>query len=72
MQIVTSAGTFNCFVIETEISDFPNITFEDYINLDAGLVFREVRVDSMLHIINSGDTLGFFNSTSVSMLVRKN
>ncbi|HEY7750911.1 MAG TPA: hypothetical protein VH917_01365 [Ignavibacteriaceae bacterium] len=69
-DIDTPAGRFTCFVIETEMPEFPNIIFEDYLNLEQGLVLRKVRVDSMTHIVGS-DTVGFFNSASESKLIRK-
>lgn len=71
-EVITQAGKFYCYLVETEIEEFPNITYEDFIDLDAGLVFRKIKVDSMAHTTELGDTLGFFNSTSLSELIRRN
>ena len=71
-EIITQAGKFNCYLVETEIEEFPNVSYEDFIDLDAGLVFRIIKVDSMAHTTELGDTLGFFNSTSLSELIRRN
>ena len=69
--IETPAGNFNCYIIKTEIDEFPNAHFEDFINLEVGLVLRRTNVDSMAHTNEQGDTLGFFNTTSISELIRR-
>ena len=69
--VETPAGSFNCFKIRTEIEEFPNSTYEDFINTDVGLILRKTEVDSMAHITELGDTIGFFNATSISELIRR-
>lgn len=68
--IETQAGNFTCYIIKTEIEEFPNVSYEDFISLDAGLVLRRTNVDSLVHLNEQGDTLGFFNTTSISELIR--
>jgi len=73
-NIEVSAGTFSCYKVESEWNDpFTNpLIFTDYISLQDGLVKRYLSVDSLAHITEPGDTIGYFKSTSISELVGKN
>jgi len=61
---------YSCFKVESNM-DFKTL-FNDYINLNSGLVKREFLVDSIAIIgENSPDTLGYYRFTSISKLVRE-
>ena len=69
-QIVnTQAGSFNCFVIEVDWPMIPNIVFNDYINTEHGLIYREIFADSTSI---SPDPTKFCKMTSKAVLVNKN
>lgn len=70
-NITTPIGTYNTYVVESKMKDFKNISYIDYINLDIGLLFREVAVDSMILLGQNLDTLGYYDFRSISELVRK-
>lgn len=72
--IQVPAGTFSCYKVESEWDILPNnpFTFTDYLSLQDGLVKRYVSIDSLAHITEPGDTVGYFKSTSISELVGKN
>ena len=69
------AGTFDCYLVNSE-SDFPfqngKIVFNDYVNLDYGLIERYFSQDSMKIISESGEVLGYFKNTTISELISKN
>jgi hypothetical protein len=69
-NITTPIGTYKTYVVESIMTDFTNITYIDYINLDIGLLLREVTVDSMILLGQNLDTLGFSDFRSISELVR--
>lgn len=68
-QIINVNGkNYYCFKIE---SDWEwNISFTDYIDLNSGLVLREIVADSVAILMpDSPDPLGYFKSTTTSKLV---
>lgn len=67
------SGTYNCWQINRTSNEtfWNNITYDDYIHLNTGLITREIVIDSMIRINEPGDTVGFFKLTSYSELVRK-
>lgn len=71
--IDVSAGTFTCYKISRVLKDpaFRNLSMFDYIDLNIGLVKRELVSDSMITVNEFGDTTGFFKFSTISELVRK-
>lgn len=70
-NITTPIGTYKAYVVESKMKDFTNTTFIDYINLDIGLLLREVAVDKAIMIGPNFETLGYFDFRSISELIRK-
>lgn len=72
-QIINTNGKdYYCFKVESKWSWLPVLKFTDYIDLNAGLVMREIIADSMAIILpDSPDIAGYFKSTSISKLVRE-
>lgn len=71
-QIVnTNGNNYNCFKLESNMS-LHNIQLIDYINLDAGLVKREIISDSvMLTSVTNPDSGSYIKATTISKLVRE-
>ena len=69
------AGTFDCYLVNSE-GDFPfkngKIVFNDYVNLNYGLLERYFSQDSMKIISEGGKILGYFKYTTQSELISKN
>lgn len=72
-QIInTNRKDYLCYKIESKWDWVPNLKFTDYIDLNAGLVMREIVADSVGSVLpGSPDIVGYFKSTSISMLVRE-
>jgi hypothetical protein len=70
-NITTPIGTYKTYVVESKMKDFSNISYIDYINLDIGLLLREVAIDSTILLGQNLDTLGYYDFKSISELVRK-
>lgn len=67
------AGRFGCYKID-RLSDNPllkNLRMEEYINMNVGLIKRELVNDSLIFVLESGDTSGYFRFTEASELVGK-
>ncbi len=73
MMLTVSSGTYPCYSIGMESTHplFYNLIFIDYISLDAGLISRQLIVDSLAHTNEIGDTLGYFKSLLTSELINK-
>jgi|GEM_PF-1884512 len=73
-QIVnTQAGSFNCFVIEVDWDMSPKGIFNDYVNFEHGLIYREIIYDSVaIYDPNNPDPSSFCKMTSKAILVNKN
>lgn len=71
LNISLNGRTYNCFKIESNISSF-NITLIDYIDMNYGLVMREIGSDSIAIVsFSSPDSvIGYYKSTTSSKLVR--
>lgn len=67
------AGTFDVWKISRNSNEefWKHITFVDYVDLGTGLISREIIGDSLLLIIEPGDTSGFYNWRTITELVRK-
>lgn len=69
----TSAGTFNCFVVEIDWDMMPKFIFNDYIANEYGLIYREIYADSVGIMTSvSPDPTKFCKMTSKAILVNKN
>jgi len=71
-QIINANGiNYNCYKIESNMS-WLNFEFNDYIDLNSGLIKREVIADSiMLVTVANPDSGAFVKSTTISKLVRE-
>lgn len=72
-KIVLSSGIFNCMRINRTSNEefWKHVTYDDYIDLNIGLILREMVIDSLLRITEPGDTVGYFKVNSMSGLIRK-
>lgn len=72
-QIVLNIGIFNCMRINRTSNEpfWKHVTYDDYIDLNIGLILREMVVDSLPRTIEPGDTIGYFKVNSISKLIRK-
>ncbi|HPI37689.1 MAG TPA: hypothetical protein PK397_07065 [Ignavibacteriaceae bacterium] len=68
----TSAGTFNCYKVEVDWPMIPNIIFNDYINTEYGLIYREIIDDSVEYSTLDNPESFFCKMTSKAILVNKN
>jgi hypothetical protein len=71
-QIINTNGrNYNCYKIESNMS-WPNFEFNDYMDMNSGLIVREIIADSLsISSVTNPDTVGFFKSTTTSRLVRE-
>lgn len=70
-RIDVAAGNFRCYEIKRIINDpaFINLSSVEYVDLNIGLIKRQIVADSMMIILEPGDTVGYFRFTSVSELI---
>jgi hypothetical protein len=71
-QIINANGrNYNCYKIESNMS-WPNFEFNDYIDMNSGLIVREIIADSMMIVtVTNPDSGAFVKSTTISRLVRE-
>jgi hypothetical protein len=63
---------YNCYKVESSWNLSPSFKFIDYIDLNSGLVMRELIADSItISSSTTPDTIGFYKSTTISKLVRE-
>src|SRR3990170_6337938 len=68
----TNSGSYNCYKLESNWTWVPNLEFTDYVDLNSGLVMREIIADSVAQVLpDSPDIAGYFKSTTISKLVRE-
>ena len=71
-SINTNGQDYYCYKVESNWTWIPNLKFTDYIDLNSGLIMREVIADSIaISLETTPDTVGFFKSTTISKLVRE-
>ncbi len=70
-QIVNANGkNYYCYKVESELF-WGNFKLNDYIDMNSGLIIREIIADSMSLILpGSPDIVGYYKSTTTSTLVR--
>ena len=69
--IYTNGRNYYCYKLESNWN-FQNLLFNDYIDLNSGLIMREVIADSMMIItVTNPDSGAFVKSTAISRLVRE-
>lgn len=67
----TISGNYNCYKLESNWS-WANLEFNDYVDLNSGLIQREIISDSMTYTPPSNpNMIGYFKSTTISTLVRE-
>ena len=69
----TNSGSYNCYKLETNWN-WSNFEFNDYVDLKAGLILREIIADSLpISSVTTidPDTVGFYKYTLISKLVRE-
>lgn len=65
----TIRGNYNCYKLESNWS-WSNLEFNDYVDLNSGLIQREIISDSMAYTPpNDPNIIGYFKSTTISKLV---
>jgi hypothetical protein len=71
-QIVNAIGkNYYCYKIELELF-WGNFKLNDYLDMNSGLIIREIIADSVSHILpGSPDIVGYYKSTTISTLVRE-
>jgi hypothetical protein len=71
-QIINANGrNYNCYKIESNMS-WPNFEFNDYMDMNSGLIVREIIADSMMIVtVTNPDSGAFVKSTTISRLVRE-
>ncbi len=72
MDVSVPAGKFNCFVLASNIQSAGNFLFNDYINLDYGLIKRELILDSLAIMNSDGEIIQIVRQTQKSELVGTN
>lgn len=72
-QIINANGKdYYCYKVESNWTWVPYLEFTDYIDLNSGLVMREIIADSIAQVLpGSPDIIGYFKSTTTSKLVRE-
>jgi hypothetical protein len=67
----TISGNYNCYKLESNWS-WSNLEFNDYVDLNSGLIQREIISDSMAYTPpNDPNIIRYFKSTTISKLVRE-
>ena len=70
--INTNSGSYNCYKLESNWTWVPNLEFTDYVDLNSGLVMREIIADSMMIVtVTNPDNGAFVKSSTISKLVRE-
>jgi hypothetical protein len=70
-NIIAGNNLFECYEVKVRWHEF-KMDINDYINLDAGLVKREIIADSIMVMNENGDPIGFERAYTTSTLVRRN
>ena len=71
-SINTNGQDYYCYKVESNWTWVPNLEFTDYVDLNSGLVMREIIADSVAQVLpDSPDIAGYLKSTTISKLVRE-